>query len=394
LELRVAAVVGAATDYDPEGAYYLGLLFSEGRIAVSDVLTAQTQTTKTPPLTLKKGKPGLPDHHRAFRLWTIAADRGHVDAQHRLGWLHFNGDLSSCQQVELVEGQPWSGPPGSKWSQSYQTLQWGPDVPTAIKLWTDLAQKGHLDSQLTLGKLYSNASAGSLDYQAAVKWYEEAAALGHLDSQCTLGDLYSTNKLGAPDFAAAAKWYTGAAELGHAKSQINLGKLHRDGHLGPPDYQAALKWFTKATEQGDAEGQFQTGLLHQHHLNSPDLDPNFDEACAWYRKAAEQGHVESQATLGIGYEEGTFISTDPDEPRHWLTKAAEQGHARAQFHLGQLYFAQDTAASDRMAAKWFLKAGRQGVPSARLFLTAAVNSRGARRQNNEDVGPDISDSEA
>jgi TPR repeat protein len=363
----------AVANNDADGgdsAYYLGLLFSQGRVVVPGNIPGQP----TLPLTLKEGEPDLPDHHRAFRLWTIAADQDHLDSQHRLGWLHFNGDLLSSKQVNPSNSLNWTGPGGNLISHNYFG-EWGPDVPTAIKLWTKAAQRGHVDSQHALGLCYSNKSVGVPDYKAAAKFHIIAAASGHIGSQAALGALYSSDKLGAPDYTAAAEWCTKAAEHGHLGAQSILGKLHHNGHLGSVDFESAHKWLAKAAEQGYAAAQLNLGMLYG---DKKWASCDRDTALEWYTKAVEHGDPDLQFKLGEIYSAGDFIGTDDDAAHEWYTEAAKQGHADAQFHLGKSQF---HLGNSNLALEWYTKASKQGHALASSALGHLYESTFLRRPN-------------
>jgi TPR repeat protein len=352
----------ATTDGDADGAYYLGLLLSEGRVIVPapGKLSAGQPIA---PLTLKRGKPGSPDHYRAFRLWTIAANQGHLDAQHALGWLHFNGNLQSTPK-DATDAMEWTGP-GGNLVPFYYSGEWGPDRPTAVKWFTSAAEGGHIDSQYALGKLYTNDKLASRDdYKTAVKWYTpaaltQAAEQGDKEAQRALGDLYLSDKLGPIDYPTASRWYTKAAEQGCADSQYALGQLHSLGHLGTPDYNAAFAWYTKAANKNHIDAHCALARLQADcKLGTQRTQTVFK----WYTKAAEQGHLEFQAALGDLYSSGTIGDTpDYDAAAKWYAKAGAQGHLESQIALANIYLDGKLGYSNYTGAlDWFSKAGEQG----------------------------------
>lgn len=68
---------------------------------------------------------------------------------------------------------------------------------TSLKIWLAEAEKGNLDAQYYVGKIYEGGLGTTPDYAAAAQWYEKAANAGHSASQFSLGALYEKG-LGVP----------------------------------------------------------------------------------------------------------------------------------------------------------------------------------------------------
>lgn len=390
----------ATADGDALGAYYLGILLAEGR-AIAPAPAQSSVGTPTPVILRRGEQPGPPDYHNAFRLWTFAADQGHVESQHRLGLLHFEGQLARPGQVKPHEGVQWAGP-GGRLASIHFSGELGPDPQTAVKWLTKAAEQGHLRSQRMLGQIYHDGKLGAPDYAAAAKWFTMAADRGSIPSQHLLGKLYRDGKLGAPDYEAAVHWFTQAASTGHVMSQSRLAGIYYDGHLGAPNYEMASQWFSLAAHQGDHHSSSMLGGLHydgklnadnapdyetainwftlaanQGNLHAPHMlgkiysrKNEYDVAAKWFTKAAERGHLHSQASLGDLYYDGNLGTPDYNEAVKWFTKAAERGSAHSAHMIGKIHLNGSLGAPDHAAAsKWFTKAAAQGhAPSQRALL--------------------------
>ena len=69
-------------------------------------------------------------------------------------------------------------------------------------------------------KGYTALQAGNRS--EAAKWFFEAAEKGHPQSQVSLGILYSFGMGVAKDHAQAVKWHRKAAQSGNAEGQVGL----------------------------------------------------------------------------------------------------------------------------------------------------------------------------
>ncbi|MBT5159564.1 MAG: sel1 repeat family protein, partial [Alphaproteobacteria bacterium] len=69
------------------------------------------------------------------------------------------------------------------------------------------------------------------------------------------------------------------------------------------------------------------------------------------------------------YDDGQGVTQDYKEAAKWYLKAAKQGYAKAQFNLGVKYDDGQGVTQDyKEAAKWYLKAAKQGYAKAQINL--------------------------
>ena len=274
------------------------------------------------------------NYTEAARLYRIAAEQGHADAQCYLGYCYGKG------------------------------LGVEKDPKEAVKWYRKAAEQGQSDAQYNLGYCYEKGLGVEKDPKEAVKWYRKAAEQGYADAQNYLGYCYVKGLGVAKDPTEAVKWYRKAAEQGYADAQCNLGYCYVKGSGVAKDPTEAVKWYRKAAEQGDAWAQYNLGLCYEIGIGVA-KDPT--EAVKWYRKAAEQGDAWAQCNLGYCYGTGSGVEKDPTEAVKWYRKAAEQGQVNAQYNLGLCYeigVAKDLAE----AVKWYRKAAEQGHADAKAAL--------------------------
>jgi TPR repeat protein len=237
------------------------------------------------------------------------------------------------------------------------------DEAEAVKWFRKAAYQGNDRGELFLGIMYYNGLGVPKDEAEAVKWYRKAAEQGNADAQYTLGFVYSQGQGVAKDETESLKWHLKAAEQGNADAQCNLGSMYSNGKGAAQNESEAVKWYRKAAEQGNPQGQVLLGFMYE---NGRGIAKDDAEAVKWYRKAAEQGNVDGQSNLASMYLEGRGITKDEAEAVKWCTKAADQGQTAAQNNLGVMYLqGRGVIKDDVQAYKWFLLAGAKGNNYAR-----------------------------
>ena len=78
---------------------------------------------------------------------------------------------------------------------------------------------------------------------------------------------------------------------------------------------------------------------------------------------AKGGNRQSQLRLGMAYEYGLGVQSDPKTAEYWLKTAAGFGDPEAQTQLGLLYL-QPEFADSRQALRWFMRAAAAGSARA------------------------------
>lgn len=139
----------------------------------------------------------------AFRWYRLAADQGHVQAQHFVGQAYQHGF-----------GVPY-------------------DPARAIEEYRISAEQGYEPSQFELGWIYSHSefflkedySGVPLDYAEAAKWYRLAMEQGNLAAQCNLAGMYRDGEGVPQDRAEAIRLFRLAAEQGYAGARGDLERI-------------------------------------------------------------------------------------------------------------------------------------------------------------------------
>lgn len=126
----------------------------------------------------------------------------------------------------------------------------------------------------------------------AVEKLKVVANKGHVQAQFRLGKIYEGfEKRVTPDKAEARAWYLKAAEGGEREAMYNLALLYHHGEGGEQDRTRAVVWFRKAAERGVVDAQFNLGALYQSGGEGVPINPS--EAYRWFKIAAKSGDKEA-----------------------------------------------------------------------------------------------------
>ena len=132
------------------------------------------------------------------------------------------------------------------------------------------------------------------------------------------------------------------------------------------DYKKALAILQPLAEAGDSQAQVTIGIMYDNGLGVAS-DPA--EALKWYIRAAEQGIPEVQHDVGVKYFQGTGTDQDFAEAARWWEQSANAGLADSQFNLGLMYYRGLGVNRDYdKAAGLFLKAAEQNHSQAQYSL--------------------------
>jgi TPR repeat protein len=94
------------------------------------------------------------------------------------------------------------------------------DYATALRLMRPLAEQGHADAQVKLGKMYDKGQGVPQDQAMAVSWYRRAAAQGDGVAPYILGDTYLIGRGVQQDYVTAHMWLNLAAARGNKDAEM------------------------------------------------------------------------------------------------------------------------------------------------------------------------------
>ena len=240
------------------------------------------------------------DYVEAARLYRLAAEQGHSNAQLFLGLMFYHG---LCVAQDYVE---------------------------AARLYRLAAEQGNAHAQFFLGAMFNDGLGVARDRAEANRLYHLAAEQGNVDAQFNLGISYNYGKGVVQDYAEAARFYRLAAAQGDAEAQLNLGFMFGNGLGVVRDYAEAVRLYRFAAEKGHATAQFNLGNMFKGGLG---VVKDYAEAARFYRLAAEQGNANAQFLLGDMLLYGTGVVQDRAEAARFYRLAAAQGNKCAQSRI-------------------------------------------------------------
>lgn len=130
--------------------------------------------------------------------------------------------------------------------------------------------------------LYDNG-----DYGDAFRIYRELADRGDVIAQGSLGWMYSVGHGVEQDLQQAENCYSQAAEHGDAYAQNGLGNIHtRQG-----EHEKALPWYQKAARQGYSPAIYRLAVIYEFGRGVP-IDKQ--RAFELFKQAYEMGNMKAQ----------------------------------------------------------------------------------------------------
>ncbi len=101
------------------------------------------------------------------------------------------------------------------------------------------------------------------------------------------------------------------------------------------DYEKAMQILQPLAKQGNSQAQITMGIMYDNGLGVP-TDPA--RALDWYIKAAEQGIPVVQHDVGVKYFQGIGTKQDYLKAARWWKLSSDAGLADSQFNLGLIYY--------------------------------------------------------
>ena len=235
------------SDYDaemiPEIAYLKGVVYRDGFSGVEKNLQKTAQ------------------------MFTLAANRGHAQAQLDLAVMYANG-LGVSRDVDK------------------------------FLFWTEKAAKqGVADAALNIGYLYFSGGNGNrikVDYAKALEYLKIAVEAGRFAACSYLGTMYQKGWGVKMDNMEALKWFKLGAENGDALSENNLGYMYLKGFGTPKDTAKAVEYLQKAYAHGNYGAAVSLGFMYE---NGDGVQQDLHKARQLYQGAREHGIKEAEKAL-------------------------------------------------------------------------------------------------
>ena len=162
----------------------------------------------------------------------------------------------------------------------------------ALTFYSYNAERGDVNSQVLLGKIFYHGSDGFIQNEStAFHYFKMAADQGNETAKGYIGLAYAKGEVTPQNIPLALSLCTEAAKHGIAPAFHCLGMLHERGEASPtvstPDFEAAIKCYVKGSEKDFAESHYRLGMLLIEYVPSFSIPKSIQ----YLILAARHGHI-------------------------------------------------------------------------------------------------------
>ena len=309
---------------------------------------------------------------RAKEYYTVAAEKGSVDASRRLAMIYQN-------EKNFKEASKWFAKGAAK--NDITCTYWygknlldGRGVKKDAKAGADYllkaANAGMPQAMYEVGNCYFSGNGLMPNKEQALNWYAKAAGKGVVEAQWKLGECYRTGDDVAVNYDLATRYY--AMTCAKNKLSAKFKSLIKDSIPDSPyvvylkglkeynakDFEAALKSFKAVSKAKVIDGKVMEGTIlanNNYKKNNPKKGAKLLQECV---KAGDPQAAYLLATL---YELGKGVEKDMPKAIELLNQAADANYGPAECSLGDIFFEGRTIERDYAAATaLYLRAEEQG----------------------------------
>ncbi len=200
------------------------------------------------------------DDTKRFELYKKLANQGLANAQYNLARCYLEGkgvERDKEWGITWLKLSAMQGDLDAKMMLAYCYCNGGVgvhrNISRAIKLWTELSEKGNSEAQFKLAVCYNNGDGVSKDINKAIELLTASANQGYSMAQCNLGFCYYKGDGVAQDKERAFELYKKSADQGNAIAQYNIGECYENGDGVAQDKEKAVHYYTLSAMQGDKD---------------------------------------------------------------------------------------------------------------------------------------------
>jgi TPR repeat protein len=277
--------------------------------------------------------------HGAIRNFTVAAERGHVIAQLRLGGIHLEGvggfkDLDAAFHWFMraaVQGE----------ARAQLKLGWmheaGLGVRTdnrrAVYWYRVAAESGNPEAQFNIGVKYDNGEGVEHNPQEAVRWFLLAAEQGLADARYFVAQALENGDGIEANINEAMDWYLLGSEQGHTSAKRRLWSLYREKLFIPEGYAEAV--FIEKI--GRDLGQEQPYFFEYLKLNPGYIHQGYEEIFPEDVDTEGNSHTaEDCREIADSYRDGNLFEVDLPAACYWYEKAIQLGDTESLVDLARI----------------------------------------------------------
>lgn len=312
MELAAACFQQIIDKGDPDGYYYLGLLYDQqGDAKTCNKYLAQGD---------KKGSKycsGSLGSIYEFGLDGVKIDNKKAAAYYqksatpkslyRLGLMYLDGKVGKQKEEDVTKGLDYvseaaqSGLVEARYALGcfYETGEYvgNVDHAKAISYFKPLADQDVAAGQFKMG-LYNELGDGGLEVDSAkaIEYYQLAADQNHALAMCYLGDFYRIGRYLPLDQKKAFALYMQAHELGEEGGTYYVGRSYLEGCGVEVDTAMAVPYLKEATRMGVGNAAYHMAELYNYGRGG--VEVNGDSALYYYIQGHKYGNGECSYKVG------------------------------------------------------------------------------------------------
>lgn len=230
--------------------------------------------------------------------YELAAERGHQDAQIKLGiLLSHPKDKSRPRYGEAGKWLSIAAADDNAEAKFYLAnliadgLYGGKkDEKRALELYKEAFDGGFKQAGTSLGERYLIGRIVPKNITLAKNYFAEASSTGDARAYYELAQIYELGLDGEQRFDLARSYYESAANLNHVKSQLKLADMFKYGIGTSPSCSMAFFWYQTAAAKGSAEAAYKIAQMTEDGCGAP---KNPKRAHELYSKACKQGNKDA-----------------------------------------------------------------------------------------------------
>jgi TPR repeat protein len=273
------------------------------------------------------------DTVEAVKWFTLAAQKGFVDAEVTLGFCYAQGMGIPQNLDEAVHWYKKAADDGSAkakflLAQCYISGQGVEKDPVKAKsLLLDSADHGYAQAQNDIAWTYCNGVLSDRDATLGFSWYKKAADQGLAASQLAVGEMYLQGTGTEKDVAQAFTYLEKSANQGNSEALYNLAYLYEHGIGVTESRPTAISYYKKSAESGFTQAEYNLGVIYQDGLG---VDRDYQTSVFWFQRAAAKDCYPADVNLGVDYLIGRGVPKDLEKSKEWFLKAEKSDDSEVQ----------------------------------------------------------------
>ena len=203
-----------------------------------------------------------------------------------------------------------------------------------------LADRGHGDSCMELGKMCEEGLGRKKDPEAAFGYYGEGFQCGNTLCAYRAGLLMMSDAMQYEEVRdIAMSWYQEAIKGGVWQAYTQMGNLYNEEidfyKKTPRNNKIALSWYLRGAMHGVGSSMKAAADLFQ---KGKGIKQDAKRAVLLYQQAADAGEMSACAALGLMYEFGEGVRKNRKEALRWYERGREKGDELCRLEEGRLYY--------------------------------------------------------